>query len=227
MLYKYLPSERIDVLEAMRIRFTSVVSLNDPFECLLKVGDSDYQLSPRNAVNSVNFVSLSRNHKNLLMWSHYADCHKGFVVAFHRSHSFFRNSNSVRYRRLRSDLNGAPPHSLTPEDVTKSITLEKAVDWAYEEEERLFLDDVPQDLVSVGTDLWGQPILLNSFPKESLAAVYLGLRASDDLVDRIKRALWKNGIKIPIYRAKTNLGEFSLSFDEAKGGADQDTAGER
>ncbi|MCF2860617.1 DUF2971 domain-containing protein [Pseudoalteromonas sp. Cnat2-41] len=221
MLYKYLPPERADVLQAMRIRFTSVVSLNDPFECLLKVGENDYQLSPKDAVNSVNFVSLSRNHKNLLMWAHYADCHKGFVVAFHRNHSFFRNSNSVRYRRLRSDLNGASPNSLTLENVTKSITLEKAVDWAYEEEERLFLEDVPEDLVSVGIDHWQQPILLNSLPKDSLAAVYLGLRASDELIDRIKRALSENGIRIPVYRAKTNLGEFSLTFDEVKEFADQ------
>ncbi len=95
------------------------------------------------------------------------------------------------------------------------------MDWAYEEEERLFLEDVPEDLVSVGTDHWQQPILLNSLPKDSLAAVYLGLRASDELVDRIKRALFENGIRIPVYRAKTNLGEFSLTFDEVKEFADQ------
>ncbi|EMP56956.1 hypothetical protein MSNKSG1_02816 [Marinobacter santoriniensis NKSG1] len=216
MLYKFLPPERVDVLEALRIRFTSVVSLNDPFECLLKIGEKEYELSPRDAVNSVNFVSLSRNHKNLLMWAHYADCHKGFVVAFHRNHRYFRDSNSVRYRRQRLDLNGAQPHRLTPEEITKSITLEKAVDWAYEEEERLFLEDVPKDIMSVGTDHWQQPILLNSFPKASLAAVYLGLRASEDLIDRIARALAENGIEIPIYRAKANRGEFSLTFDELK-----------
>lgn len=33
MLYKYLPLERIDVLENLTIRFSPLMSLNDPFEC--------------------------------------------------------------------------------------------------------------------------------------------------------------------------------------------------
>lgn len=34
-------------------------------------------------------LSLSRNHRNMLMWSHYADSHTGFVVALDENHSFF------------------------------------------------------------------------------------------------------------------------------------------
>lgn len=33
MLFKYLPAERIDVLENLKIRFSPLISLNDPFEC--------------------------------------------------------------------------------------------------------------------------------------------------------------------------------------------------
>lgn len=33
MLYKYLPCERVDVLENLKIRFSPLMSLNDPFEC--------------------------------------------------------------------------------------------------------------------------------------------------------------------------------------------------
>ncbi|PKH59882.1 DUF2971 domain-containing protein [Halomonas sp. Choline-3u-9] len=216
MLYKYLPPERVDVLEAMRIRFTSVVSLNDPFECLLKIGEHEYAVDPNEAKNSTKFLSLSRNHQNLLMWAHYADCHKGFVIGFHRGNGFFKNSNTVRYRKLRSDLNGAQPHRLASQEITKAIALEKAIDWAYEEEERLFLDDVPNDLVLVGKDYWQQSILLNSFPKDSLAAVYLGVRASNSLISRIEIALSKHDTEIPIYRARASKGEFSITFDELR-----------
>ena len=34
MLYKYLPSDRIDVLEKLKIRFSPLKSLNDPYEVL-------------------------------------------------------------------------------------------------------------------------------------------------------------------------------------------------
>ncbi|KZK66797.1 hypothetical protein A1L58_05145 [Shewanella baltica] len=33
MLFKYLPIDRIDVLENLKIRFSPLMSLNDPFEC--------------------------------------------------------------------------------------------------------------------------------------------------------------------------------------------------
>lgn len=33
MLYKYLPYDRVDVLENLKIRFSPLISLNDPFEC--------------------------------------------------------------------------------------------------------------------------------------------------------------------------------------------------
>ena len=33
MLFKYLPIERVDILESLKIRFSPLVSLNDPFEC--------------------------------------------------------------------------------------------------------------------------------------------------------------------------------------------------
>jgi len=33
MLFKYLPIERVDVLENLKIRFSPLASLNDPFEC--------------------------------------------------------------------------------------------------------------------------------------------------------------------------------------------------
>ncbi len=32
MLYKYMPCERVDVLEKLKIRFSPLPSLNDPFE---------------------------------------------------------------------------------------------------------------------------------------------------------------------------------------------------
>ena len=32
MLYKYFPSDRVDVLEKLKIRFSPLQSLNDPFE---------------------------------------------------------------------------------------------------------------------------------------------------------------------------------------------------
>ena len=45
MLFKYLPAERIDVLENLKIRFSPLGSLNDPFEAqpLIDLGEEREQ----------------------------------------------------------------------------------------------------------------------------------------------------------------------------------------
>ncbi len=98
-------------------------------------------------------------------------------------------------------------------NVLKGVALEKAIDWAYEEEERLFLCDVENNINNVGTDGWGQPILLNSFPKTALGAVYLGLRASNELEIKIKEILQLNNIDIPVFKAKKSINQFGIEFE--------------
>lgn len=62
MLYKYLPPERVDVIESCRIRFTQLLSLNDPFEHCLLIGKHEYALSEKESSDATKFVSLSRNN---------------------------------------------------------------------------------------------------------------------------------------------------------------------
>lgn len=214
-LFKYLSPERLDVLEHLKIRFTSVVSLNDPYESLLKLGDVDAYVDHTLGDNGFKFVSLSRNNANLLMWSHYSSSHEGFVIAFDRNHSFFSKSEAVRYRRIRANLNGAKS-SCSKEDIIKHVVLEKAVDWSYEEEERLFLQDTPDSIVIVGVDKWNQPIVLNAIPEDSIVGVYLGVKASDEIRNRTISILKTYQSRVPLFQCSTKNKEFSLDFKEIK-----------
>ncbi|MCA0973109.1 DUF2971 domain-containing protein [Halomonas denitrificans] len=202
-------------MESFRIRFTPLLSLNDPFEYSLKIGDSEYELKPELSAENTEtmaFVSLSRNNSNILMWSHYADSHKGFCLGFYRSDSYFSDAESIRYRSNRSSLNGMSNSHFDKINVLKSVALEKAIDWAYEEEERLFLCDVENKINNIGLDGWGQPILLNSFPKTALGAVYLGLRASNELEIKIKKILQLNNMHTPIFKAQKSINKFGIEF---------------
>lgn len=40
-------------------------------------------------------LSLSESHDNLLMWAHYADNHRGFVIQFDETHPFFKGEEIV------------------------------------------------------------------------------------------------------------------------------------
>ena len=212
MLFKYLPAERIDVLREARIRFTPLLSLNDPFEHSMKIGDHEYAIQPEFCTNATRFVSLSRNNTNILMWSHYADAHKGFCIGFSRKNDYFKMAESVRYRRYRSNLNGANIDSTTPASILKTTALEKAIDWAYEEEERLFLDDVVIRSKTVGTDLWGQKILLNEFPRNAISSIYLGLRADEKLKNEVLEIAAQQSLEIEIFQAQRKINEFAIEF---------------
>src|SRR5260221_12186075 len=92
-LYKYLPPERIDVMEGMRLRFSAPSEFNDTF-------DADY-LVPRNqgprAVmnrlqlrNRLGIACLTERPDDHLMWVHYAKNHTGFVLGFNPREPFFQ-----------------------------------------------------------------------------------------------------------------------------------------
>lgn len=46
---------------------------------------------------SIGILSLTEKPNNLLMWAHYADAHKGFVIKFDKKHSFFNSAQKVIY----------------------------------------------------------------------------------------------------------------------------------
>jgi hypothetical protein len=212
-LFKYLPPERIDVLENMKIRFTSVVSLNDPYESLMRLGGINAFVDHKLGDNGFKFVSLSRNNENLLMWSHYSASHEGYILAFDRNHSFFSTAEAVRYRRIRANFNGAKI-PCSKEDILKHVVLEKAIDWAYEEEERLFLQETPDSAVNIGNDKWGQPIILNSIPEDCILGVYLGVKASEEFKKQIIEVLKKHATQIPLFQFFTKSTEFALESKE-------------
>lgn len=270
MLYKYLPSERVDILEKLKIRFSPLPSLNDPFESLPLIetfkeknelissafaeleevwrntdeslknevnrkllektkNDITYyaneQISPNAAgqglvsLLSDNFgvLCLSRTEKNLLMWAHYAEEGRGLVIGFDDSHVFFNKKDMegndtkplpVTYSQKRRRV------IVGEERFYEKLLCEKPIDWAYEEEERLFLF-LSKDGV-IGKDVYNQDIILSELPRETIKSVFLGYRSSDLTEHRAIEAVKNNKIDCKIYRSYMCSSEYRLKFDEVK-----------
>jgi hypothetical protein len=97
------------------------------------------------ASDSVGICSLSRSPLNLLMWAHYANDHKGFVVEFDIPlESFFPIKDEVKflewlipqkveYQEFKPVVN----FSDDQETKMKKQFLIKGIDWKYEQEERV------------------------------------------------------------------------------------------
>lgn len=269
MYYKYLPDERLDVLENLKIRFSPLGSLNDPFEKaplidikeerekaiskvindantiwdkvdikektsenreileahkthMEKQGNS--QLSPNTIGNNVvsaladNFgiLSLSRTEKSLLMWSHYTNGGKGFVIGLDKSHSFFYQQSSdgkktypisVTYTSKRDNIPIEDP------EFRQKVLGRKPLEWAYEEEVRI--TRVLNKENSTGNkDEYGNDIVLSNLPRLSIKAIYIGYDASDELKEKILSAVKMNEIPCEVYTSSICEDEYSIKFNE-------------
>lgn len=170
-LFKYMPYRK-EFFENLYLRCTPRSALNDPFE--LRPSDqymrdhtwdllAQREMTPETefseelidfnseflekAFKKIGIVSFSETNDNLLMWSHYADNHRGIVVTFDTSHDFFKKDGSrskelgrVHYRK---DRMKALPQRLKDgfymSDSTR-IYFEKSDEWIYEKEHRLICD---------------------------------------------------------------------------------------
>ena len=105
------------------------------------IHDGDFR---RDVLERIGIVCLSRNGNNVLMWSHYADNHRGFMLEF-RIPVFGTASDSVaavdrllpfpvKYQSVRPSIKIG--HEL-PDNLHEKIILTKSDNWAYEEEERV------------------------------------------------------------------------------------------
>lgn len=190
-LYKYVSNPQF-FLDDFYIRATQVTALNDPFEVRfsksgLEKAESRYGEQLMCLFDNFEFerhlfgvVCLSETRDNLLMWSHYANEHKGCVLGFaiseqgskslidgsfrffenyKASKGFDGNIKNVTYRSslkyehdfLESELS---EYCLFDESFKEEIYRVKSNDWMYEKEQRAVLPLEQADKIVVPLSLW-------------------------------------------------------------------------
>ena len=93
MVYKYYSPKcyNIDAIINRYFYFSKIGTLNDPFDCsiyilrMLKIDrliPNSAKLNLERELSKYGTCSFSRTPNNMVMWAHYADNYKGFVVEF-------------------------------------------------------------------------------------------------------------------------------------------------
>jgi hypothetical protein len=124
-------------------------------------------------------LCLSESSRSLLMWAHYADSHRGFVVQFDETSPFFdrRVSDKDELRHLRRVTYSSERPSLTLSELEDvSVFLVKSIEWEYEVEWRMIMPLADASHV-LGTG--PEAIHLYSFPASAVTSVILGCRMSE------------------------------------------------
>jgi hypothetical protein len=96
------------------------------------------------ARNKFGICSFSEVNNDILLWSHYSDCHKGFCLEFDVTTSFFNSPKNCEPLYQRVDYPKIIPsnnyfRNTLKESVLASF-LNKYSGWSYEKEWRLFGD---------------------------------------------------------------------------------------
>lgn len=167
---------------------------------------------------SEHFVALclSRSRSNLLMWAHYTDRHRGFVIGFDTDSEFFRRGafgslREVTYANTRSRVPEKDGRYATQEELdsyNNSVFFTKSSDWAYEEEMRIVR--CPQQADRVPGKLNGWDICLFRFPLEAVGEVIVGARMTEDDCARIVELCKRKYRHAQVLRASLDPEQFAM-----------------
>lgn len=276
ILYKYLPSARIDVLSNFKIRYTQYGAFNDPFELnpninklteatnIYDITKKDFktliedtyeqypvvhpliskndfiklalplenflkpyvlenmnyfieQLSAmmKNQFDStIGALSLSEKSDNQLMWSHYSEYHKGFVISFNSEHEYFNQklspNDELRHLRKIVYKNERPKIDLMNANGV-DVFLVKHTQWEYEAEWRIirpFYDAAQK----VENETY--PIYLFDFPVDAVTSVILGCKMEEYNKTFIKKLLTSNSVynHIKLYQADLDKETYNINL---------------
>lgn len=166
---------------------------------------------------------LSEVHNNILMWSHYSNCHRGLCLGF--GTEIEGNSLGIKINDPTANQYPAPlfddflpltkvsyqnelpkPYDIFTGDTDALVAFmkTKARNWEYEKERRIIVPyrELNKNVVT--------------FAKESLREVIIGCRVHDDfrkeVLDIISAEYLSSGYKVSVYQADLEDDSYSLRF---------------
>lgn len=153
-----------------------------------------------NVMNRHGICCFSKKNADLLMWSHYADCHTGICLEFDvtKDSGFFTFPINVHYQ------DAYPKIDISEEDKYKEyvITLisTKYSEWSYEEEIRIMKDSNKA----------------YSFEPSALISVTFGCKVEDAVIEEVKHVVEANlNLKhVKFYKAVMDDTDFKLNISQ-------------
>lgn len=160
-------------------------------------------------------LSLSRTNESLLMWAHYGDSHKGYVLGLDENHEFFKARDmrgnptapkNVIYSSKRIHVDA------DRDDYREMLLCTKSLEWAYEEEVRVFrtfgkrFSDFEKNTKA--------QVHLFSIPHDCIREVYIGANCGARTRERIFNAIDRHKLNVKVYTAHLLFDKYALGFTE-------------
>lgn len=170
----------------------------------------------RSDLRKLRILCFCAAHTNPLLWSHYADSHRGIVLGFKSSGMPFSRAQRVGYSKRaprvfsRSDFEDyflkLKPLPDVRERLGKLMT-QKAKEWHYEHEWRI---------VNVNGGNESETYSDVAFIPDSLTKVFFGCRISVPARNAIERLLSGDFRHVEVYQAVQPRATFRLKFERVR-----------
>ena len=135
----------LNTIKEQQVKASQLDDLNDPFELYsVNMSDRKYRKEflelKKYMAKKIGILCFSKRWRSPLMWSHYADRHKGMALIFDIKDDVVKE---VKYRknRVNIDVEKDLLNKGINNSVADKILATKYSQWSYEEELRVFLEN--------------------------------------------------------------------------------------
>ncbi len=166
---------------------------------LLTVLEDNLKKSKEKMFQEKGISCFSEINDDILMWSHYSDCHKGFCLEFDTNQDPFHKAIKVDYS---ADFPKINPELFIIFEESKEIMkmfTTKFSCWGHEKEWRIFHNVVDT---------------LYGYPAEALTGIYFGAEMPNIHLEIIALVIQGQNPNVKFYRAKKSQSKFAVSFEE-------------
>lgn len=179
--------------------------------------------------NTFGVLSLTQNPDNLLMWSHYCDSHRGFLIELDQNSSFFdqrindidtiRKLKNVQYINQRPQIDKLFKSEKVDrddylEEIMNLFFLTKSDAWAYEKEMRIVL---PLESANETFEMAnGERVYLINIPASIIKSVVYGSQINEKTQNRISEILNRDEFgHVNILRSELDMNNFKVNLIDA------------
>lgn len=154
------------------------------------------EIARRHQIEATGILCLTANPTNILMWSHYADNHKGCCLEFSTDGHIFKGAEPVEYAVKYPNVRYIECIG-KPETHARLTTLTKSKLWKYEQEWRVFTLD--------GAGVY-------KYEPASLTGIICGYWMPSETMDLIKNLVKGRSPEVTLYQAIPKEREFEMKL---------------
>ena len=211
--HKLSPVLKEDVKNLLGLEDNLPIPLNDIIGNASKSVVSEMNQDLKSSLKQTGVISFTSDKKNILLWSHYANSHKGFAVGFDtkklskviselKLESFVKSINySDTYPKIEFEFNlfKNPDNMLKFKAIIQSLTT-KSKQWSYEEEVRILT--------------FAKNRIKINFPNDCIKEINLGFKMDEKATNEIIKIRNLRFPNATVYKCKKSADNYEISFHQ-------------